>query len=357
MKVSILGNGLTSLTLANLLLNQGVSVDIFSDQKSRKINKIQTIGISKSNAEFFNDKILNIKKLLWSINKIEIYDEKFKNEKLLNFENNGKQLFSVIRNCDLYNSLLSNLKKNRLIKFKKKLKASNFNKNNFDLIFNCDPNNFISKKFFYKKIQKNYNSFAHVSSFSHKKFSNNNTAGQIFTTNGPLAFLPISPTETSVVYSARGKKNIDLKNLIKKYNTRYKIIKINKFISFELKSSNLRSYYHKNIIAFGDMLHRLHPLAGQGFNMTIRDIKEICSLIEFKKAHGLLLDSSICSDFEKNTKNKNYLFSSGIDFIYEFFNHENKINNNTFNNSLKLFGKNQIVSKIFTKLADDGLMI
>ena len=54
----------------------------------------------------------------------------------------------------------------------------------------------------------------------------------------------------------------------------------------------------KNIIAFGDILHRLHPLAGQGFNMTIRDIKEINSLIEFKKKHGLELDKSIGLDFE-----------------------------------------------------------
>ena len=31
------------------------------------------------------------------------------------------------------------------------------------------------------------------------------------------------------------------------------------------------------------MLHRLHPLAGQGFNMTIRDMKEIHRLIILKK--------------------------------------------------------------------------
>ena len=51
--------------------------------------------------------------------------------------------------------------------------------------------------------------------------------------------------------------------------------------------------------------------------MTIRDIKEINELIQFKINHGLDLDTSICLDFEKNTKNKNYLFSNGINFIYE----------------------------------------
>ena len=147
-----------------------------------------------------------------------------------------------------------------------------------------------------------------------------------------------------------------MEELIKKYNNKYEIFKINKIFSFELKSSNLRSYYKENIIAFGDLLHRLHPLAGQGFNMTIRDIKELHKLIEFKKEHGLNLDTSICSDFEKNTKNKNFLFSSGVDFIYEFFNLENKLNNNTLSKSIKLLGKNKIVNNLFTKLADNGII-
>ena len=128
-------------------------------------------------------------------------------------------------------------------------------------------------------------------------------------------------------------------------------------MSFELKSSNLRSYYNKNIIAFGDLLHKLHPLAGQGYNMTIRDIKTIHELVKFKKCHGLDLDTSICLDFEKNSKSQNYLFLNGIDLIYEFFNFENKINSNVLSKSLKFFGKNKIVNNFFTKFADKGVMI
>ena len=33
-------------------------------------------------------------------------------------------------------------------------------------------------------------------------------------------------------------------------------------------------------------------------------VHNINKLIEFKKEHGLDLDTSICSDFEKNSKNK-----------------------------------------------------
>ena len=115
MKVSILGDGLTSLTLAKSLVNQGVNVDIFSERKTKKINKIQTIGISKANIDFFNKNILNINKFLWKINKIEIYSENLQNEKVLNFENK-KKLFSTIRNYELLNFLKKELNKNKLFK-------------------------------------------------------------------------------------------------------------------------------------------------------------------------------------------------------------------------------------------------
>ena len=145
--------------------------------------------------------------------------------------------------------------------------------------------------------------------------------------------------------------------LIKDKNFKYKITNIEKIKSFELKSLNLRSYYHKNILAFGDLLHKIHPLAGQGFNMSIRDIKEIIKLIEFKINHGLDLDNSICIDFEKNTKNRNFLFSSGIDLIYEFFNLENKLKDNNLSKLVKFLCRNKTANKFFTKLADNGIVI
>ena len=71
----------------------------------------------------------------------------------------------------------------------------------------------------------------------------------------------------------------------------------------------------------------------------------------------LELDKSICIDFEKKTKHKNYLFSNGIDFVYEFFNLESKINNNVLTKSIQFFGKNKFLNKSFEKIANNGLQI
>ena len=286
MKICILGIGLTSITLAKTLVNQGIYVDIFPDDKGHILSKIRTLGISKSNVEFFNQYISNINKLSWNINKIEIYSEKLNKEKILSFKNKDKFLFSIIKNDVLYNFLFKELKKNKYLKIKKFTKDCELIAKNYDLVFNCDQNNQLSKKFFFKKINKNYKSFAYATIIHHKKIIDNSIAIQIFTKNGPFAYLPISQTETSVVYSVKDKKDIILEKYIKdfnfKYKKKYKITKIDKPIKFELKSLNLRSYHYKNILAFGDNLHKLHPLAGQGYNMSLRDIKEILELIKFK---------------------------------------------------------------------------
>ena len=356
MKVCIIGSGLISFTLAKILVNQGIYVDLFSLNNKKQLDKARTLSISKSNVEFFNAEILNIEKLLWKINEIEIYSDNSKNDKILNFQNDNQYYFGMIKNFELNNFLISSLKNNKFISFKKNLKNFKFIKKNYKLVINCDFNSLFSKKFFFRKYEKNYNSHAYTTIINHKPIKNN-IAKQIFTQNGPLAFLPISKKNTSIVYSARGDKNINLTDLIKKYNSKYSILKINNTSIFQLKSFNLRNYYHDNILAFGDLLHKLHPLAGQGFNMSLRDIKVLTQLFQNKIDLGLDLDNSICLDFEKKIKHTNYLFSSGIDFIYEFFNFESKVNNRIIARSLKFLAKNKNVNKLFTKFADKGISI
>ena len=105
------GNGLTSLTLAKTLANLGIYVDIITCNYPNNINTTRTLGISQSNLEFYNKKITNIKKFLWGIRRIEIFSENLKNEKILNFENNNQNLFSLIKNNELIDHLLVEIRK------------------------------------------------------------------------------------------------------------------------------------------------------------------------------------------------------------------------------------------------------
>jgi len=365
MKVCIIGDGLTSLSLAKNLINKKISVHIYHKKITGKFLSNRTIGISKNNLKFFKKEILEVpKKIIWEIKKIEIYSEKLKNNKILNFDDNKKNLFYMIRNDDLYKCLIDELSKSKLFKKTIITKESFYNKllskNDYDLIINCDQNNPISKKYFTKKVDKDYKNLAYTTILEHKKLKNN-SAIQVFTDLGPIAFLPIANMKTSVVCSIDVKNKTfnekEISDLIYKHNPKFKIRKILKLNSFKLKSSNLRDYYHNNILAFGDLLHRIHPLAGQGFNMTIRDIKVLSEIIQGKVELGLQLDSFTLEEFQKKTKDKNFIFLSGIDFIYEFFNFDKKIKSKSLNKILQYFGKNKSFINSIIKFADKGLNI
>ena len=358
MTVCILGNSLTALTLAKALVNCEIDVDLISTKKNYKINVSGTIGISKNNVDFFNNNIINIEKLIWNIKTIEIYSENLKSEKLINFKKNKNQLFSIIKNYKLYQLLDKDLSKSKFFKSKFSTKENLSFLNKYELIINCDPINFITKRYFSKKISKEYNSTAYTTIISHDEIIND-TAVQIFTKKGPLAFLPISNKKTSIVYSVHNSKNSEeenIKELIKNKNFKYKIKDLEKIKSFELKLFNLRSYYYKNILAFGDLLHKVNPLAGQGFNMTIRDIKVLSEIIKKKLDLGLLIDSSVIIEFQKKIKHKNFIFSNGIDLIHEFFNIERKSRTNYLSKSVKLIGNYPSINRMFTKIADKGFL-
>ena len=358
MRVCILGYSLSSLTLAKALVNQKINVDLFAQNKSIKINNTRTIGISKKNLEFFKKNIINLDRNVWKLNRIEIFSDNLKGEKLLDFENNNSYLFSIIKNIELNEKLKKSLLNNKYF-LKKNNDLSKVKFENYYLIINTDYNNFLTKKFFNKKIIKKYNSVACSTIIKHEKISNN-VAVQIFTKNGPLAFLPMSNNETSIVYSV--KKSTDtsrgnINKLIEHYNFKYKIKKINKIQTFLLNGSSLRSYCYKNILAFGDLLHKIHPLAGQGFNMTIRDINILMEIIKSRLNLGLPIDSSVAYEFEKKFKHKNFIFLSGIDLVYEFFNLERKSQKSFLSKSVQILGKNSSLNKIFINIADKGTLL
>ena len=356
MRVCIFGSGLSALTLAKALVNQKICVDILLSKKKNIINNSRTLGISKSNLEFFNKYIININNIIWKLKKIDIFSDNYK-KKLITFENNDEVLFCIIKNHELFQILQKSLSKSKYYKKVNKNKNKNY-LNNYDLIFNMDHSNLITKKFFNKKIVKKYNSRAYTTIIKHEK-TLNNIATQIFTKKGPLAFLPISKKETSIVYSivnSDDNENINIGDLIKNYNFKYNIKKIEKIEMFKLEFFHLRSYFNKNILAFGDLLHRIHPLAGQGYNMTLRDIKILNEIIKDKIDLGLPLDSSVNNQFEKKTKHKNFLFSKSIDLIYEYFNLEKNLNNSILSKSVNIVGNSSYMNRMLTKIADEGIL-
>ena len=363
MNVCLIGNGISTLILANVLANRNIKVSIYEEVRPKKKLVTRTLGISKNNFNYLLKEKINIKRKSWPINKIEIFNEIENGKEILNFGSKSDKVLYIIKYKDFINLLYKSIKKNKFIKEYKVKNSSFFNlvldeKDNYDLIINFNEKNIISKKLFFQRSEKDYNSYAYTSLINHTK-CNNHIAHQIFTKYGPLAFLPNSNSTTSIVFSVLDKNNNisenKIKDLILNYNKNYKIKSFTKFEKFKLKSSILKNYYYKKILCFGDNLHKIHPLAGQGFNMTIRDIKVLLSLIDFRINLGLSLDSSILPKFQNKTKHYNYIFSSTIDFIHEYFKFDNSFKNPYSKKLFNFLEKNNLFKKYTIKIADKGI--
>ena len=363
MKVCLIGNNLTSLILANILSEKNFYTEIFS-LKGPKLNfKTRTLGITNSNLIYLEKYFKNISKKTNLINKIQVLIKNKKINKEILFNKDIKTLFSMVKYDKLYSIIESKSTRNKYIKFKYFKKDTDLlvlkNKKDFKLIINCEKHNFLTKKFLKYQINKNYYNKAFTTIINHKKLVNNK-AIQIFTDFGPVAFLPLSEKKTSVVFSFDIKKKNNISEdaiieLIKDFNPIYKIISMEKLEYFNLELKLPKKYYYENILFFGDAIHSIHPLAGQGFNMTIRDIKTLNNILSQKINLGMNIDKNIFNEFEKETKSKNSVFSFGIDFIHEFFKfNKDYVPKNISETIIDFINNNQKIKNLSIKFANHG---
>ena len=364
MTICLIGKNLTTLVLSKILVNKGIKVDLYYRDNRVSKNMVntnsRTIGLSNDSIDFLESQKILSKKKCWDIKKINLY----KGENTKSFLNFGskKNNFFIVSYNNFYKTLEFSLKKNKLIKFKKE-KSSKFSlnlvKKNYEIIIICDTNNYLFKKYFSKHIKKNYNSVAFTTIISHNNLKNN-TAEQYFTKFGPLAFLPISKTKTSVVFSVFDKdlikNNFNVLKLIKGYNHLYKIKHFSALQQFPINLSLSRNYFYKNILSFGDALHKIHPLAGQGFNMTLRDAKILSQLIKKNLDLGLNLNT-VLEKFEIERKNPNFVFAMGVDFLHEFFKFNNKYNMKSIDHFFEFINKNIFIKKKLERFADKGFIL
>jgi len=156
----------------------------------------------------------------------------------------------------------------------------------------------------------------------------------------------------------KNKNNLFLKKRIKFY-TKYFLKKVKFITDIEYKDLNLlihKKYYQDRVLLFGDALHIVHPLAGQGFNMMLRDLASLERILKNKINLGLDIGSSeILSEVSNETQPRNFIYSLGIDFIKNRFSSQKRIIKLFRNNAISILNKNNFAKNIFFNLADKGL--
>tara|TARA_Y100000590_G_C15632910_1_gene981872 strand:- start:335 stop:1489 length:1155 start_codon:yes stop_codon:yes gene_type:complete len=375
-KICIIGGSLTGLATAISLSKLNCDIDLIVGDINQNLKSNRTIAISENNFDFLNK--LNISKSfkneMWSCSVMKLYTEiqnkNFSEIFELNRENKKGKILYMIENSKMIKLMINKINKTKSISVKSNLKVrSIFNSgllkgikfNNsvskYNLIIICtgSKSDLIKKNFNDKIIENSYNELAITTILGHKEFKNN-IARQIFLENEILALLPISRSKTSIVWSVKNfitkKNNSFIKRKIAFYAKTY--LKNIKFLTkIEYKDLNFlvrNKYYSERILLLGDTLHMIHPFAGQGFNMTLRDLASLKKLLAQKINLGLDIGSSdILSEFSSETKPRNFAFSMGIDLLKNSLSNE-KLRNET----LKILNKSKVAKDVFFDIADKG---
>ena len=386
-KICIIGSGLTALTIVYLLSKFKLQIDIVEQDRSKKKIKPTKLALSKHSLDqLFFYGLKDIKKKSSVVKNIYLYDSyssiSLKQDLHFSASNKKEALAYIIdgntlstdinkklkslRNINFINKEISSIRDN---KFFKEIIFKDLNKENYNLIILASANNlFLLSKFKLRKVvDRSYNENAYVFNLFHKKIINN-SARQFFLKDGPLAFLPVSSTETSVIWSIKNnsvnEKYVSNNNYLSKFfNNHFKelfkeiisISEINKFnlnyVFNELKDS-------KRAMLFGEIANKIHPIAGQGWNMTLRNIFSLIKVIKYCENLGLEIGNDIfINKYLDETSLNNLTFATLIDGIRKIF--DVKIDSYAFirKNTLSNIDKNFFIKKNFVNIANKGLFI
>ena len=376
-KICIIGGSLTGLVTAISLSKLNCDIDLVIGNTSPNIKSNRTVAVSENNFHFLNE--LNIsksyKKKLWPCSIMKLYTE-VKNGNFLevfelNNDNKKKKILYMLENSKMTKLMMNKIKKIKSISVKNHkrvyeivnsglLKSVKFDNSSpkYNLIIICTGSNSALVKNVFKDqvIENSYREVSATTILSHESIKNN-MARQIFLNNDILALLPISNNKTSIVFSV--KKNITrendllLKKKIKFYAEKY-LKKIKFLTKIEYRDLNFlvrNKYYKERTLLFGDALHVVHPFAGQGFNMTLRDLVSLEKILNKKINLGLDIGSSdILSEFSDETKPRNFAFSVGVDLLKNSFAYK-KLRNDI----LKVLNKSNFAKNLIFNIADNGL--
>jgi 3-demethoxyubiquinol 3-hydroxylase len=119
--------------------------------------------------------------------------------------------------------------------------------------------------------------------------SHQNTAWQRFLPTGPLAFLPCSDGRSSIVWTlfndeAERLLQCDDENfcleLTRAFDARLgDVTEISRRAAFPLQRQLSKEMLLGRVALIGDAAHTVHPLAGQGVNLGMRDVASLLSLL------------------------------------------------------------------------------
>jgi len=354
-KICVVGGGLTGALMMSLLKQSNMFHDdeiawikpiniesndfrtTFYNSKSLKLlkkldilHKIKTKDITKvKEIHAFGKK--NASPLVWKSTNNDLIGAIIKNDKILALLNN--QLKNIIQ----YDSLVSNTSYNE---FERTIYLQNKTSIKTNLVLSADgKNSYLRKLSSINVIPKKTNHIA-ISGFLKQSNNHNFIAKQAFSKLGPIGILPYGQNDiinfVLSVEKNKAQQILSLDNpelfICNELNDFFEHLQlifkpldqientINKLSEWPLDLNLVINPTANRIILVGDAAHSIHPLAGQGLNLTIEDCVTVLNAIKNSLKFGNDLgDINILENYKKERLPHTLAMTAATDFLFYGF--------------------------------------
>jgi 2-octaprenyl-6-methoxyphenol hydroxylase len=347
--ITIIGCSYNGMLTALALASIGIKSTIIEKRKcdDKFFHDPRTTSITSSSKDFLIniDTWPQLEKHTSQIDHIYVVDNKKPNS----IEFNSSELAVhdhlgyMVQNYDLKKTLYDAVKQNNLITVINgigyedvvfndgcQILLDNQSSINTDLVIICDgKNSRLRAKYFPYLINKDYHQAALVFNVAHE-LEHQNCAVEHFLPTGPFAILPLAnQNQSAIVWSIKADlammyQNLDQETFTKQVQNLFgdflgKVKLITKISAFNLSAQIVRRYFYNNLVVVGDSAHCIHPLAGQGLNQGIKDIKALSQIIKKYTDLGLDINSIALTEYERARKHDNLKMFLATDFLDKIF--------------------------------------
>lgn len=323
----IIGGGLVGASLASALENSSLRIAIIEafpftsdDSEYQPAFDARSVALSYTSKQVFDGMGLwsSINKLgVAAIKKIHVSDRGHAGVTRLNAEDeNVEALGYVVETRVIGKALFEGLNKQKNITLIAPAKLKNFDLNSdvaSATIETTNDDGLVENKVLTTKLlvaadgddsfvrrlsgvrikQRNYEQSAVIANIATDK-SHNNQAFERFTDSGPLALLPMAATENeknrySLVWTINSSEQEEMMNwsdetFLEKLKARFgeragQFINVSKRHVYPLSLMRAKEHVRERLAIIGNAAHTLHPVAGQGFNLGLRDVAALSQVI------------------------------------------------------------------------------
>ena len=385
-KISVIGGGLTGAFMMLLLkktnlfnihdlawikpknnINTDLRTSFYNSKNLKLLKELNVLqNISEKNITLVKEIHVfgqnTVSPLIWKPSQNGIMGAIIQNNKILNLLNNQ------LKNIITYDSLVNNTKYDD---FERHLYLKNKTCVRTNLVLSADGNNSNLRKLSsINTISKNTNHIA-ISGFLRQSKKHDFIAKQVFLKLGPIGLLPHSQQDI-VNFVLSVNKNKAQKILASPNPENFICHELNNFfIDLNLTFSPLEQVENNNyklsewplnlnlilnptanrMILLGDAAHSIHPLAGQGLNLSIEDCVSSINAIKNNIKFGSDLGDLNVMEYYKKERLPNTLAMTAItDFLFYGFTSDSEYLQSVLSKGMKEINKSSF-KNFFKKIA------